>query len=296
MAIQAAVCPQCGGNIQIDSDREKMFCQYCGVGFFVKDVINNHYEIHIHESVNNKIINSAKVRMDNDKEYNAAFDSLYKIIDEEQDNEEYWWLIIRAITCDFDVYPFLKDIEPFLGFVKKYMHLHKPARDEFGTKIYNYLCNMENYMSEYNRKATEEYRNYDNIWPALEKYKMLCQKNGAMEDAAFVDGLNTRYYDMHTPLHDVVVGKMKESDEARKSIGYIADNFLYEMDHSCWETQIRNKLAKLSEASKTKIINSKIDQYGYYSFDAEYELVYDQCVCSKENYKEVLNIFLKTYS
>lgn len=33
---RAAVCPKCGANLQIPTDIDKAFCNYCGTTFFVK--------------------------------------------------------------------------------------------------------------------------------------------------------------------------------------------------------------------------------------------------------------------
>ncbi len=40
MSFVPAICPQCGGNIEVDSNKEKTYCQHCGTPFYLKDVNN----------------------------------------------------------------------------------------------------------------------------------------------------------------------------------------------------------------------------------------------------------------
>ena len=37
-----AICPQCGGQVEVDAQREKAFCQYCGMPFIVEKAINTY--------------------------------------------------------------------------------------------------------------------------------------------------------------------------------------------------------------------------------------------------------------
>ena len=37
-----AICPQCGGQVEVDAQREKAFCQYCGMQFIVEKAINTY--------------------------------------------------------------------------------------------------------------------------------------------------------------------------------------------------------------------------------------------------------------
>lgn len=42
MALVAAICTQCGANIEVDATKEAGICQYCGTAFITEKVINNY--------------------------------------------------------------------------------------------------------------------------------------------------------------------------------------------------------------------------------------------------------------
>lgn len=42
MALVAAICTQCGANIEVDATREAGICQYCGTAFITEKAINNY--------------------------------------------------------------------------------------------------------------------------------------------------------------------------------------------------------------------------------------------------------------
>ena len=58
MALRAATCQNCGGNLQIDDQREKGFCPFCGTEYYTEKIINqtfvtNNYSgatIHVHSA------------------------------------------------------------------------------------------------------------------------------------------------------------------------------------------------------------------------------------------------------
>ena len=51
--LQAAVCPQCGGQIEVNPKLEKTICQYCGTTILVDDAVQKY-----------KIELSGKVKVD----------------------------------------------------------------------------------------------------------------------------------------------------------------------------------------------------------------------------------------
>ena len=289
MALQPAICPQCGGNIQIDTDREKMFCQFCGTGFIVKDIINNHYEIHIN-STNEKIINSAKVRMDRDEEYLQAFNSLMDISDQEQDNEDYWWQVIRAFSCGFQVAPIIGDTGTMLKFISKYWNIHNLTDDENAEKLCNYLVLLDRRVNDFYTKVYQDYQNFDNIWPALQRYKELCEKYDAPEDAKYIEYINSKYYDTGTELQKSESNRLKEAQEIKKEVNKISDQIIHDVDNECWKQLIKDKIEKLSDYPKRELLKAK--ENGDLYSTACTHLVYSEAICSTDNLQEVIDNIL----
>jgi len=43
MKFVAGICPQCGGEIQLDPDKESGYCMHCGVRIYTKDVLQSSF-------------------------------------------------------------------------------------------------------------------------------------------------------------------------------------------------------------------------------------------------------------
>lgn len=43
MELLAAKCPNCGANIELDKNRDVLYCSYCGTKIIVKDEIKKGY-------------------------------------------------------------------------------------------------------------------------------------------------------------------------------------------------------------------------------------------------------------
>lgn len=64
MALVAAICTQCGANIEVDDSKETGICKYCGTAFITEKVINN-YNITNNYNIQNAVINIQSVNVDN---------------------------------------------------------------------------------------------------------------------------------------------------------------------------------------------------------------------------------------
>lgn len=59
-------CPNCGGELQVESDREFCFCQYCGTKILLSD--ENKKTININKNVTYTTVNEAdKLRAENER-------------------------------------------------------------------------------------------------------------------------------------------------------------------------------------------------------------------------------------
>ncbi len=55
MALVAAICTQCGANIEVDATREAGICKYCGTAFITEKAINNYNTINNYNIANANI-------------------------------------------------------------------------------------------------------------------------------------------------------------------------------------------------------------------------------------------------
>ena len=54
-------CPNCGGELQVQSDREFCFCQYCGTKILLSDENKKTINLNIDQKITNHIIDDAEV-------------------------------------------------------------------------------------------------------------------------------------------------------------------------------------------------------------------------------------------
>ncbi len=103
MALVAAICTQCGAQIQVDNTHEAGICKYCGTAFITEKVIN-HYTTYITNhnnfsgaNINMNIANeleqiiSAAKGFQRLKEYNKALE-IYKIVIEKFPQDVRGWI------------------------------------------------------------------------------------------------------------------------------------------------------------------------------------------------------------
>lgn len=108
MSLVPAICPQCGGAIEVDDSHEAGVCKFCNTPFITEKVINN-YSINIQ----NAVINMPNVKLENLKklgdeklktphypfeidEYQKAQEYFLKVL-EFEDSKEYK---LKADLCD----------------------------------------------------------------------------------------------------------------------------------------------------------------------------------------------------
>lgn len=88
-------CPNCGASIQVNPDYpNKMFCQYCGTSFMVKDVIHNHVVINNYNDVSLNTIGGILGKRESilgevkkEKEYFLEKELLYNSVSQLKDTE-----------------------------------------------------------------------------------------------------------------------------------------------------------------------------------------------------------------
>jgi len=115
-----AICPQCGGQIEVDAQREKAFCQYCGTPFIVEKAINTYNLQHATiEHVNSiNIIKTSAVESvlsfvkDQQKRNDEKKEEERKRIEESTKSlKKYWWIYLLMLLIVFGLLFILSDEE-----------------------------------------------------------------------------------------------------------------------------------------------------------------------------------------
>lgn len=94
MALVAAKCTQCGGNIEVDDQKDAAICPFCGTPYIVEQAINN-YNI-----TNNNHIHANVVNIVNQNGGGDTADSLYKTCLEccKRDCMQRWLLLMQSLN------------------------------------------------------------------------------------------------------------------------------------------------------------------------------------------------------
>ena len=83
MPFVEAKCPECGGLLEVDSEKKAAVCRYCGEAFIIQDAIAN-YQVYVNGNGNQKQIDSyLKIAQSalSEKRYEEAVDSFSKVIE-----------------------------------------------------------------------------------------------------------------------------------------------------------------------------------------------------------------------
>ena len=89
MKFVAAKCPSCGANIQVDEDRKKCFCQFCGSQIFVEEaiqMIKGTVQIDFKNQIDNFLIRANEFM--EQKRYSDAEIYFNKVLDIDATNKE----------------------------------------------------------------------------------------------------------------------------------------------------------------------------------------------------------------
>ena len=202
MPIEIAKCPTCSGQINIDTDREKMFCMYCGNPLVVSDVINNY----VTNVTNNYNIQNAVIQQDIEveqmiknahlavqrfleemhmknsfAELNDVRNDLKRIETKAMDNPDYWWACIDVITKHFCHFDTIDDINTAIKYYNRMVTL-KGMNWERAEHFYNYLvCVKEEAACIADYYDREQYT-FSIMNLALTRYENYLEKNQSYEE------------------------------------------------------------------------------------------------------------------
>lgn len=114
MPLVPAKCPNCGGNINIDSESRAGICEFCKNPFVAEDAINNYNtynqnnynianaEVHIHDekSIEQKL-DAAEIFFSKHHDLTEARRLFIEVSKEAPGNYKAWWGLARIDTDDF---------------------------------------------------------------------------------------------------------------------------------------------------------------------------------------------------
>lgn len=202
MPIEIAKCPACDGQINIDTDREKMYCMYCGNPFIVSDIINNHitnitnnYNVQNavlqHDTEVEQIIKNAHIAVDrflnemhmknSFAELNSVMNDLRRIETRALDNADYWWACIDVITKRFCHFDTIDDFNAAIKYYNRIVDLEGMTWER-AEQFYIFLvCVKEKaaYLADFYDKSKSD---YSMISRALYKYIDYLEINKLYED------------------------------------------------------------------------------------------------------------------
>ena len=85
MAFKAAICPSCGGQLQVPDDRDSVKCMYCGTEIVVREAIQAGSGVNIHNYLD------LAATADKTGNYKEAYDYYSKVLEIEIKNVEAWF-------------------------------------------------------------------------------------------------------------------------------------------------------------------------------------------------------------
>jgi len=85
MVFKAAICPSCGGSLQVPDDRDSVKCMYCGTDIIVRQAIQAGAGVNIHNLLD------LAVTAANAENFKEAYDYYSKVLEIDIKNTEAWF-------------------------------------------------------------------------------------------------------------------------------------------------------------------------------------------------------------
>jgi DNA-directed RNA polymerase subunit RPC12/RpoP len=104
-----AICPQCGGQVEVDAQRENAFCLYCGMKFIVEKAIHTYHVQHATvEHVESININNTKESLfsfliyqqkrKDEKEKEKKEEERKQKEESDKFIKKYWWVYLLIMS------------------------------------------------------------------------------------------------------------------------------------------------------------------------------------------------------
>ena len=96
MPIVAAICSQCGAELQIDNTREKAFCPYCGTPFVIERPGGDP-----EKALVETLLHNAEVQLTQLHQPGKARELFAQVTEKAPDDYRGWWGLVRIDTKEF---------------------------------------------------------------------------------------------------------------------------------------------------------------------------------------------------
>lgn len=168
MTFKAAVCPSCGGELQVPDNRDTVKCMYCGTDIIVREAIQAVNGVNIQNYL------QLAATATGAKNYKEAYDYYSKVLEVDIDNSEAWFGKATAAAWQATIAE-PRFAELHSGFEnairyapdadKKAIGRHSAATiGEFGTAYFNLIYgHVSKYASDYDTWSTYLSRSADLI-------------------------------------------------------------------------------------------------------------------------------------
>lgn len=250
MAFKAAVCPSCGGQLQVPDDRDTVKCMYCGTDIIVRQAIQ------AGSGVNIKNYIELAVTAQKAGNYQEAYNYYSKVLEIEIKNPEAWFGKARAAgwlsTIDDPRFP-----EVISGFQNAIANISDKNKNNLqiqcGSTIYELSSAYFNLIYKY----VTENSSVDGVW---EKY--LARSEGLMSLLEFGHSLDPNNQNIITRIIQICKANLegvayirRTSDGTTHDVRRVSESYVRVFTNKM--NEYSTKLQKLDPNYKPPTIQRK---------------------------------------
>lgn len=233
MALVPAICTQCGGEIQIDTNKVKMFCMHCGTPFIVSDMIGN-------DNHSVKVFEATKYKITELKDYCGALDALKGIENEACNQGEYWWLFLMAKTWNFKTFDDLEDVLDSFEIINRVARLSGLSKEQTDSFL-GYLNVVKKQAEHLSRHYVKLDKDLEFQTWAINNYISLFQRRNDEAGENYYKGINKKLEEKEKKICDKANMYYKVYSLMSKSIKTYEESKTFNCERfyvpqsSCWE-------------------------------------------------------------
>lgn len=224
MALKAAVCENCGGNLSVDDAREVGYCPYCGTKYYTEKIVNNNYVTNNYNGAT--IIQNQAVSVDNyiklaeqycqDGELDKAKDTVEKALPLEPENAYLWKCMLDIVAAES------------FGVINNKDNNKKEILEKWNSyfkKEHEFITSIADYRNSPIKQKEDEFNKADSHFRALISVDILPKKKGINHikkilleakisvELSTVDGTDTRLIKQMDNVFKKILSFAKDDDQ-----------------------------------------------------------------------------------